>query len=161
MITFGGSELKKWSKDLEWHDDFDKQYRKVNEFMPDVLEAAKLELQDLKLGLKKQLGCQPVSSVGSKNGCELNIRFLQQINRTRDPKSVFSQFALAFALADQIDEIVGLNLVAPEDDDVALQDYSLHMKMVQYFRRLFPSVHVSLHAGELVPGLVDEKDLLF
>ena len=161
MITFGGSELKKWSKDLEWHDDFDKQYRKVNEFMPDVLEAAKLELQDLKLGLKKQLGCQPVSSVGSKNGCELNIRFLQQINRTRDPQSVFSQFALAFALADQIDEIVGLNLVAPEDDDVALRDYSLHMKMVRFFRRLFPSVHVSLHAGELVPGLVDEKDLLF
>ena len=93
------------------------EYEKVKPFIPDVIKSAKSELKSLKKGLKNEMGCQPVSPFGAKNGCELDIRFLQQINRTKEPESVFAQFAVAFSLADQTDEVVGLNLVAPEDDE--------------------------------------------
>ena len=35
------------------------------------------------------------------------------------------------------------------------------MRMVDYARRIYPSVHVTLHAGELAPGLVPPDGLLF
>jgi adenosine deaminase len=52
-----------------------------------------------------------------------------------------------------------VNLVQPEDDPVALSDYTLQMHMIQYLRSAYPSAHVTLHAGEIVPGLVPALDL--
>jgi len=56
---------------------------------------------------------------------------------------------------------VGVNLAAPEDHPYALRDYALQMRMVRYLRGAYPKAHVSLHAGELVPGLVADDDLRF
>jgi adenosine deaminase len=42
-----------------------------------------------------------------------------------------------------------------------MRDYHAQMKMVEYARRLYPKVHVSLHAGELAPGLVPPEGLRF
>ena len=49
---------------------------------------------------------------------------------------------------------VGVNLVQPEDNAVALRDYTLQMRMIRYLRSVYPRAHVTLHAGEIVPGLV-------
>ena len=35
------------------------------------------------------------------------------------------------------------------------------MRMVDFLHRLYPEVHVSLHAGELAPGLVPPEGLCF
>jgi len=51
--------------------------------------------------------------------------------------------------------------VQPEDGVVSMRDYSLQMKMVAYARKLYPKVHVSLHAGELALGLVPPDQLRF
>jgi len=57
--------------------------------------------------------------------------------------------------------IAGINFVAPEDGVISMRDYRLQMRMVDYARHLYPKVHVSLHAGELAPGLVPPEDLRF
>ena len=40
-----------------------------------------------------------------------------------------------------------------------MTDYAEHMRMVGYLRTLYPNVRVSLHAGELAPGLVPPEGL--
>ena len=40
-----------------------------------------------------------------------------------------------------------------------MADYAEHMRMVAFLRPLYPNVHVSLHAGELAPGLVPPEGL--
>jgi adenosine deaminase len=42
-----------------------------------------------------------------------------------------------------------------------MRDYSLQMRMVGYARKQYPKVNVSLHAGELAPGLVPPDGLRF
>jgi adenosine deaminase len=40
-----------------------------------------------------------------------------------------------------------------------MADYAEHMRMIGFLRELYPKVHVSLHAGELAPGLVPPEGL--
>src|SRR5208283_982350 len=57
--------------------------------------------------------------------------------------------------------MVGLNLVMAEDWYVPMHDFSLHMRMLNYLHERYPHVHIALHAGELVEGLVPPSDLQF
>jgi adenosine deaminase len=56
---------------------------------------------------------------------------------------------------------VGLNFVMPEDGFIAMRDYTLQMKMLDYLHSVYPKVHISLHAGELALGLVPPEGLRF
>lgn len=94
-------------------------------------------------------------------GRDVHIRYLQQSNRVLEPEQVFAQLAFAFALAEADPRVVGINLVAPEDNRVALRDYTLHMQMVRFLGTRHPGVGVALHAGELTLGLVPPSDLRF
>ena len=49
----------------------------------------------------------------------------------------------------------------PEDGYVSMRDYTLQMKMLDYLHSLYPKVHITLHAGELAPGLVPPEGLRF
>ncbi|MBB4663096.1 adenosine deaminase family protein [Conexibacter arvalis] len=89
------------------------------------------------------------------------VRYSVQISRATPPARVFAQLLLAFELMADDPRWVSLNLVQPEDDVVALRDYRLHMRMIRYLRGLYPKGHVTLHAGELVPGLAPPADLRF
>jgi len=57
--------------------------------------------------------------------------------------------------------VVGINLVMPEDGYVSMSDYTLQMRMVGYLHGVYPKVHITLHAGELAPGLVTYDGLSF
>jgi adenosine deaminase len=85
-------------------------------------------------------------------GCAVTVRWLYQ---------VFAQILTGFLLASADPRVVGFNLVQPEDAPLAMGDYSLHMRMIEYLRGLYPGVEVSLHAGELAPGLVPPEGLRF
>jgi hypothetical protein len=74
---------------------------------------------------------------------------------------VFAQILLGFELAQADSRFVGLNLVMPEDWYVPMQDFELHMKMLDYLHGVYPNVHISLHAGELAMGLVPPEGLRF
>ncbi|MFJ4470952.1 adenosine deaminase [Streptomyces sp. NPDC089424] len=93
--------------------------------------------------------------------CALPVRFISHVLRGGSPERVFTQIALGMRLAEEDPRFVAVNLVQPEDGEVALRDYRLHMRMLDHLRRLHPRAHLTLHAGELVPGLVKPEDLTF
>jgi adenosine deaminase/adenosine deaminase CECR1 len=93
--------------------------------------------------------------------CRVTRRYLQQSQRTAQAGVVFAQLTHAFELASAERRIVGINLVAPEDDRVALRDYQLHMQMIGWLGAQYPGVNIALHAGELTLGLVPPSDLRF
>lgn len=93
--------------------------------------------------------------------CAVKIRFLYQVLRAFAPKQVFAQTLLGFELAGTDPRIVGINFVQPEDANMAMSQYRTQMDMLHYLRAQYPNVHLSLHAGELAPGLVPPEGLRF
>lgn len=91
--------------------------------------------------------------------CSIAIRYQMSALRTLPPAAVFAQLAFGFALGEADPRVVGVNLVAPEDDPVARADYAAHMAMIRWLAARHPGVKVSLHAGELALGLVPPRDL--
>jgi adenosine deaminase len=99
-------------------------------------------------------------------GCNVEVRYIYQVLRGFQPEQVFAQTLLGFetvqASMDAHDDTwEGINFVMPEDGYVSMRDYTLHMKMLDYLHSVYPEVHISLHAGELAPGLVPPEGLRF
>lgn len=92
-------------------------------------------------------------------GCRVTQHYLTQVIRVLPFDNVFAQTLFAYELAKADARFVGLNYVAPEDNPVALADYSRHMALLAWMRQRFPTVSLSLHAGELAEGLVPPSDL--
>ncbi|MFL3870476.1 adenosine deaminase [Streptomyces griseobrunneus] len=94
-------------------------------------------------------------------GCRLPVRWISQVSRGSSPERVFTQMAVGLRLAERDPRFVAVNLVQPEDGESALRNYGLQMRMLQYLRTQYPDVRLTLHAGELTPGLVKPEDLTF
>ena len=98
--------------------------------------------------------------------CQVTVRYIYQILRGNAPEQVFAQTLLGFetvqaAMEAHDDTWVGINFVMPEDGFISMRDYTLQMKMVGYLHSVYPRVHITLHAGELAPGLVPPEGLRF
>jgi adenosine deaminase len=103
--------------------------------------------------------------------CTVQVRSIYQILRAFPPEQVFAQTLLGFETIQasapnpsgktQPGDFVGINFVQPEDSYISMRDYTLHMKMLDYLHSVYPNVHISLHAGELAPGLVPPDGLRF
>jgi adenosine deaminase len=93
------------------------------------------------------------------SACKVQIRFLYQVLRGFPKEQVFAQTLLGFEIASADPRFVGINMVMPEDGYISMSDYALQMKMVAYLHGLYPKVHISLHAGEIAPGLVTYEGL--
>jgi adenosine deaminase len=91
--------------------------------------------------------------------CAVQLRYLYQVLRGFPPEQVFAQTLLGFEAASADPRVVGINLVMPEDGYVSMSDYALQMRMVGFLHGLYPKVHITLHAGELAPGLVTYEGL--
>ncbi|MGH9745182.1 MAG: adenosine deaminase family protein [Candidatus Acidiferrales bacterium] len=92
-------------------------------------------------------------------GCAVRIRFLYQVLRGFPKQQVFAQALLGFEVASADPRVPGINFVMPEDGYTSMTDYALHMRMVGYLHSVYPSVRITLHAGELAPGLVTREGL--
>jgi len=93
--------------------------------------------------------------------CAVKIRYLYQVLRANPPQQVFAQTLLAFEVASADPNVVGLNFVQPEDATLAMSEYNRQMHMLDYLHSVYPRVHISLHAGELAPGLAPPDGLRF
>ncbi len=93
--------------------------------------------------------------------CRVQLRYLYQVLRGVSRASDFAQILLGFELAAADPRVVGLNLVRPEDAASALNAYPDDMADLNALHALYPKVHISLHAGELAPGLVPPQELTF
>ena len=94
-------------------------------------------------------------------GCQVTQRYLFQVLRGLPKEIVYAQMLLGFELAMADHRFVGLNMVMPEDYYIPMHDFPLHMRMMHYLHSQYPNVHVTLHAGELVEGLVPPEGLRF
>ena len=94
-------------------------------------------------------------------GCAVTIRYMPVALRAAAPGEVFTQFLAGFEMARLDPRVVGVNLAQPEDAPVPRRDFSLHMQMLDFLHAQYPEVGISLHAGELVEGLVPPEDLRF
>lgn len=95
-------------------------------------------------------------------GCSVTIRYVAQVSRNSSLGQVYAQMVTGLALAnDPQSKVVATNLVQGEDGLNSMQNFSLHMQMLKFLRPLYPRAKVTLHAGELAPGLVTPDGLMF
>lgn len=124
----------------------------------DEVQAAKEHIQNA-LTLRSKL--EHCDSSQPLPGCKVQVRFIYQILRGFPKEQVFAQTLLGFEAISKLPEFVGINFVQPEDGYISMADYTLQMQMMDYLHSVYPNVHITLHAGELAPGLVTPDGLKF
>jgi adenosine deaminase len=145
------------AKEIGWNDDFS-HYRDslIAHGLRDDVALAKAALDQAESLRQTREHCgQPVATPA----CSIQIRYLCQVLRGLPKESVFAQTLLCFEAASADPRFVGINLVMPEDGYISMSDYALHMHIVGFLHDLYPKIHISLHAGELAPGLVPYEGL--
>jgi adenosine deaminase len=147
------------ARNLRWTGDMaDFHQRLIGAGLPKLLALARHDIDAGEARMRALLHCGVPQA---EPGCAVTIRWLEQVTRTNPPGEVFAQMLFGALLSQADPRVVGLNLVAPEDDPKALADYILQMRMLDYLHGVMPETNVSLHAGELTLGLVAPNDLLF
>lgn len=87
------------------------------------------------------------------------MRYQNFVLRFMEPVDLFKNLTVSFISADSSPLIAGVNIVSPEDGEVSMKDYGLHMLMFKYCHSRYPNVKYTLHAGELTLGLVQPEEL--
>ena len=87
------------------------------------------------------------------------MRFQNFVLRFMEPVDLFKNLVVNFISADNSPLVAGVNIVSPEDGEVSMKDYWLHMLMFKYCHSRYPDVKYTLHAGELTLGLVPPEEL--
>ena len=110
-------------------------------------------VNDAAVAYKQTLGC---SGANPPAACTVGVRYVAQVSRTGASDSIFGQLVSAYEMAAKTGQLVGVNLSSPEDDPAALTNYNLHMAMLDFLYNKYTvthasPLHVTLHAGELVP----------
>lgn len=90
---------------------------------------------------------------------KFTMRYQNFVVRVVDPLDVFQSLLVCFESASTSPLIVGVNIVAPENNPVSMRDYWLHMQMYKFCKARYPGVKYSMHAGELVSGMVQPEEL--
>lgn len=152
MITPASSRVWNISKDVPWNDDL-KQLRDdlLAHGLRNDISMARASLDNMESTRRQMEHC---GEAGETPACKVQTRYICQVSRGSAKELVFAQALLWFELASADPRFTGLNFVQPEDGYTSMADYALHMRMVGFLHELYPAVHISLHAGELAPGLV-------
>ncbi|MCW3122122.1 MAG: adenosine deaminase [Flavipsychrobacter sp.] len=87
------------------------------------------------------------------------MRYQNYVTRVVPPVSIFKALVASFMSANTSPLVVGVNIVAPEDNETSMRDYWLHMQMFRFCHNKFPNVKYAMHAGELTLGLVKPEQL--
>lgn len=148
LIGGGGDVASELAQKLTWNPDLNKLYEDflqhgIKDFtnqIPARLDVAEAEVHNQKL--------------------PITIRYQYLALRESPPVQFFAQLILAFEATQADKRIVGINIVQAEDGPIAIRDYDLHMKMIEFLHAKYPTVHISLHAGELSPTSVAPEDAL-
>ncbi|MFJ4525461.1 adenosine deaminase [Streptomyces sp. NPDC088810] len=160
MVSPASEGAKNLAAQVGWDDDLAALHRKLvaDGKLDKLVAEARREADDGDAEFRSAERC---GTPHARPGCGLTVRWISQASRGSSPERVFTQLALGMRLAEADPRFVAVNLVQPEDWDSSLRNYGLQMRMVGYLRTEYPKAHVSLHAGELWPGLVKPEDLAF
>ena len=132
--------------------------------IPQIVTDGRVWLDQQEQRMRELLRCgqarQPGSErSGERPGCDVTVRYIAQILRGLPKEVVFAQMTASFEMAKQDKRVVSVNPVMPEDAYIPMHDYDLHMRMFAIFHKLYPDVKLTMHAGELAPGLVAPHSL--
>ncbi len=145
------------ASEIGWHEDFG-QLRDalLAHGLRDEVATAKTAMDQAETLRRTRERCgQPDAT----SACRVEIRYLCQVLRGFSKQQVFAQTLLCFESAAADPRFVGINFVMPEDGYISMSDYALHMRMIAFLRKLYPKIHLTLHAGELAPDLVSYEGL--
>jgi hypothetical protein len=157
MFTPDGGAAAGLGRQLGWNDDFGKMRAQLLAGgLENVLRQISKDLDQVEADESAQMHCgQPQADPG----CAVEARYLYQVLRGIPKESVFAQMLTGFEVASRDPRVVGLNMVMPEDGYVSIHDFNLHMRMLDFLHKLYPQVHITLHAGELTATLVAPEEL--
>ncbi len=144
-----------------WDNDFARLRKKL--LAAGIVNLAEKSMEGMQMYEAKARQILACDTASASKGCQVKVRYLFQVLREKQPVEVFAQLLTAFETVsrDHNKQFVGINLVQPEDGYLSMRDYKLQMQMVGFLRKLYPNVHVSLHAGELISSLVSPDGLRF
>ena len=159
MALSGGGPVAALGETAGLTDDFDATRKKLEAAgLPQLVAALRARVDRMEQTRMSKLGC---ARTPASPACRLQVRYVYQVLREFPKEQIFAEVMGGFALAASDPRVVAVNFVQPEDGYISMHDYHLHMTMVDYAKRIYPSVHVTLHAGELAPGLVPPDGLRF
>ncbi len=169
MLGPGRAQAMRAAAEVGWEEDLPRLREKLLAHgLVDAVAAGRRELDEDEARMREVLGCYsaapPVATFpppGSHAGCSVTVRYIYDVLRGLPPEQVFAQMLQAFDLARADSRMVAVNLVMPEDAYLPMRDFELHMRMLDYLHSVYPGVHITLHAGELAPGLVPPEGLRF
>lgn len=160
MLTPDGVTSSQIGQKVGWDGNVESTLAKLKSNGIDAAAAAGVKaLQDAETQKNQILKCDTGLADA---GCSVTIRYVSQVSRGGSLGAVFAQMVTGFALAnDPNSKVVALNLVQGEDGLASMQNFPVHMQMLHSLRPLYPRARLTLHAGELAPGLVPPDGLRF
>jgi adenosine deaminase len=157
MATPTWNRLNFITKDVAWREDLaDLRQELLAKGLTEDIPAARQFWDDAE-AKRRALG--QCGQQDETPGCKVALRYVYEIFRNNPKELVFAEALFGFELASADPRVVAINFVGEEDGPDAMADYAEHMRMVGFLRTLYPRVRVSLHAGELAPGLVPPEGL--
>lgn len=148
-------DTKDLSANASLQKQFDKWYLQLrNDGVFQYTETMRSSLNELEDHLTKRLSYNPfvVSDTSP-----IALRLIYPVFRNKTHGFLFARLAAAFDLASRDHRVVAVNLVAPEEHEICMTQYSKQMEMIAYFKKLYPKVATTLHAGELTSKLDPNK----
>ncbi len=168
MLTIEGKAFEKIGNKVGWRNSLADMHQAILNYAPttpedpksvkDVIASAKARIADVE---KKRVQVLQCNTPQAKPGCQVTVRYLYQVKRVNPHEKVFAQMLGGFLLVNSEPLVVGINMVQPEDDSVALENFATQMDMLDYLHGQYPKVNIALHAGELTQGLVPPEELRF
>jgi adenosine deaminase len=159
MITSDNGSVVRLARETSWNPDLAQMRNTLlSKDWPGAIATARQRLDAAEARSREAMKC---GTSQANAGCRVTIRYVAQVARAAPPVEVFAQILAGMDGQSIEPRVVGVNLVQPEDDAVAVRDFMLHMNIIDFLRPLYPKAHISLHAGELADGLVPPDVLRF
>lgn len=160
MLTPDGGMSSAIGQPVGWDGDFEGTLNKLKSNGIDgAAEAGVKALQEAEAEKNSLLKC---GTAQADPGCSVTIRYVAQVSRAAPLGPVFAQMVTGFALAnDPNSKVVALNLVQGEDSLLSMQNFTVQMEMLNFLQPRYPRAHITLHAGELAPGIAPPEGLSF
>jgi adenosine deaminase len=158
LMAINGGPANALGERVGFDGDFAATKDKLVSGLAAVVQQMRERVDAMDQGRRAALGC---STQPSTPPCRLVVRYLYEVLRESPKEQVFAQVLAGLMLCSADSRMVGINFVQPEDGRRSMRDYHWQMQMLDYAQRLYPNVHVTLHAGEIAPGLVPPDGLRF
>lgn len=160
MFTTDGGTASRIGGQVGWDGNYEGTLAKLKAAgINDVLAQSKTNLDKAEKDKDALLKC---GTAQADPGCSVTIRYIYQVSRGAALGPVYAQMVAGFILSSAPDSrVVALNLVQAEDSYPSMGNFTTQMKMLDFLHGQYPKAHITLHAGELAPGLVPPEGLSF